>query len=304
MYQLRALDLLTDNSALGKFTYPRYRKWLAGILPETTSPKAFDNCNAVAACMGEVAIGLVIMLKLTNGDAKVVSVMVVRDQRRSGVATALLNAAVAQAKTWNSTKIIADFGNQSDRSAFKGLLASTGWDDPELLEFRLDGYADWPQRMDSKWGSFVDRLIANGFSVSPWDQITVDDRALAETLVAEQDGHVIDYERFEPTMDPAISIAIRQNGTLVGYIHGETSEEVGGSHYVSGYVRKNLQSRGWLLAGLDAVCKQQAAVYGPRSVAIYETWGGNPRMIEFMKRRLANVTISTIERYRSQKPLR
>ncbi len=55
-----------------------------------------------------------------------------------------------------------------------------------------------------------------------------------------------------------------------------------------------------MIAGLHDVCVLQKETYGPDSVAVYETFGENEPMINFMKRRLAAVTLWTDERFQSK----
>ena len=45
------------------------------------------------------------------------------------------------------------------------------------------------------------------------------------------------------------------------------------------------------------------AVHGAKSVAAYETYGANTRMINFMRRKLSDVTLWMDERYQSSKAL-
>lgn len=298
------VDLSSPRPALGRFTYPRYRRWLeTGI--ELGSVDALNRRVrrlAVAAWIGSSPVGLALAACPQHGVGRLLSIMVDVRFRRCGIGSALLTAVEEATRAGGTQTLLTYFGSRIDRTAFVGLLDRCGWSPPKLAEFRLAAPADWTERMGDGWPPFLDRLRGFGFSASPWSDLSAEERARALAIEeAEVPKHWTRVEVLEAKADPAISIALRRHGTVEGWIHGETCPGETFHHYVSGYVRRGLQRLGWLVAGLDAVCRRQAAVYGPTSVAIYETEGDNPAMVAFMKRRLTPITIWMDERYRSEK---
>lgn len=290
------VDLTTENSDLEDLTYPRYRSWLSPAAKADAPTVRAERLAVVARdSTGPLAMALV---SWRDAEAWLMSVFVAKAARRHGIATALLDRVEAELAALGITKIHAEYSSRQDRRAFVRLMASRGWSNPEILEFRLAGYADWPDRMGPEWSRFMARLKDAGFGWSAIAKLTEQETATLQALEDEQGDDLISYWKFAEYSDPAISILLRQHGELVGYILGETDEKTGQHHYTSGYVTPRLQRLGWLPAGLEVVCRLQGAAYGAKSVALYETRGTNTRMVGFMKRRLTPVTIWMDERYR------
>lgn len=297
--RIDVLDLTRPHPDAAPLTYPRLRPWLDGV----ADTEAHIRIGA-AAYDGDHVVGLALASIFKNEEMRLQSIMVPAAHRRRGVGADLIKTVEAEASARDVTALSAYFGNQKNRDGFRGLMAHCGWSAPEMLEFRLAGKADWTTRMGPDWARFLDRLKTKGYSTSLWSEITAEDRSDAEELLKEQREDLpIIFAGYEDFADPALSIAIRRHGKLVGFIIGQTLEQNDYHHYTTGYVSRPLQRAGWLLAGLDDVCSRQSVAYGPSSVAVYETPGHNPRMIEFMKRRLGGVTLWMNERWSVKKVL-
>ncbi len=303
MTDLRLLDLSSANPAFAPFTYPRFRGWLDRTTSVGIAQLDWPQQLAVGAFVGTQAVGLALVGMNRTGPARLLSVMVAADKRREGIGSALQDAACSHAGEAGKTEIEAHFGEHKNRSAFRGLAAAQGWSEPTLLELRLASRADWPSRMPANWERFLARLRKQGFESTRWSDIDDADRERAFALVDEQTGVKIPFKDFEDFSDPGISIAIRRYGELVGYVLGETQEDLPYHHYTTGYVSQSLQKSGWLMAAIDDVSRRQEAIYGAASVAVYETVGNNPPMINFMKTRLRPISLWMNERYIVTKPL-
>ncbi|WP_413208251.1 GNAT family N-acetyltransferase [Rhodospirillum sp. A1_3_36] len=298
IYTLSPLDLSQPNPGVGSLTYPRYRLWFDGAEP------APDTLRATVALAAGLPVGLVVIQRRKSEAVRVLSLMVSRPFRRQGIGRALLGAAEDTALSQGAQALEAHWSSRVDRTAFMALLDNCGWSAPDLLERRLAGHADWPKRMGPGWEGFLEVSRRNGYTATPWTEITPDDRSRAlelEAAEAPEDWPV--FTKFEPHADPHLSVALRHHGDLVGWIHCETRLKEGYHHYVTGYVKRTLQGKGWLAAGLDTVCRRQAEIYGQHSVAVLETPGSNTRMIAFMERRLRPVSLWIDDVYRSTKTL-
>ncbi|MEQ8832440.1 MAG: GNAT family N-acetyltransferase [Alphaproteobacteria bacterium] len=276
-----------DAKAFAALTYPRFRELLgAGPTADGTGRRV----TSIGAILEGRPVGLALLRhRAAGGDApgetRMLSIMVSRGYRRRGIGWGLMQHAVSAARRAESRKLIAYHSNRTrDREVFEAFLAASGWTPPKLAEFRLGGHADWTERLTKSWDPMMRRLAGLGYAAEPWDTITDDDRAVADALVGDRES--FNYRTFEPHIDPAISLVLRRHGRLVGWIFGESPEVEGYHHYTNGYVIPELQALGWVVAGLHDVCRRQAEIYGPKSVAVYETVGENARMIGFMKRRL------------------
>ena len=302
MIRLETLSL--PAPAFARYTYPRFRPLLTG---EETSP----TVQAIGAFLNDIPVGLALLhhdfKELNHADrnqTRLSSIMVARPCRRGGIGRALIRSAMDAAHRFGSNSLIAFHSNSTqNREDFEAFLTATGWEPPELSEFRLAGHADWTERSAPVFQPMLRRLATQGYSAAPWESVTAEDREQANSLIPEE--RVFDYRIYEPHCDKKVSIVLRQHGKLVGWVFGENQKDTGYYHYTNGYVAPALQSKGWLVAGIYVMCRYQAAAYGATSVAVYETLGENARMIGFMKRRLVPVgPLWVDERYASRYQLR
>lgn len=306
------LPLTGPAEVFAPFTYPRFQPVLSQLSEDGARMENMaGTIRAVGVRDGEQPIGLALIQVLpestrrVRGAARVLSVMVGRHYRREGVGKALLSFLERYAGTQGAEDLFTQYSAQTkERAAFEALLSSCGWSPPALLEFRLSGHADWTERVADQWRPMLARMRRQGYSSTPWADISDADRDDAEAVVSEGLIYpLLDFKAFEPHMNPAISIALRQNGKLVGWVLGETLPSTDYHHYTCGHVHPKLQRSGWLIGGIYDVCVLQHAAYGAKSVAAYETFGENTAMINFMRRKLSDVTLWMDERFQATKSL-
>lgn len=299
MFEMARLSLPAPEFAT--MTYPRYRNALTA---------GSDEFEAIGATRDGVPVGLVLLRHrsasagVSNPDTVIVSVFVDRAWRRQGAASELLARAEQRARSAGSCRVLGHYasGNKS-RAAVEALLARRGWSSPALLEFRLGTRPDWTERVAERWDPFMARIRREGFAATVFTDISEADQDAAQAVIDQGLPHPsLDYRIFAPHCDPAISVALRRHGELVGWVLGE-SNEPGLHHYTSGHVRPDLQRRSWLIAGIHAVSRLQCAAYGPDSVGVFETFGTNAPMVAFMQRRLGPTALWVDERFESIKAL-
>ncbi len=310
--RLKVARLTQPAEPFAPFTYPRFRPVLSHLSDGPVRvPDMPGTYEAIGAFDGDTPVGLALLqyppenAQGENDATRLLSIMVDIRVRRKGVGSMILGIAEDHARGAGASLLVAQHSAQTKgRAAFEGLLASCEWSAPTLLEFRLSGHADWTERVADQWRPMLNRLRRQGYSSTPWAEISEADRRDAKAIVDEGLAYpLLDFSIFEPEMDPALSIALRQHGKLVGWVIGESLPTTGYHHYTCGYVCTALQPSGWLIAGVYDVCVLQLAAYGAKSVAAYETYGANTRMINFMRRKLSDVTLWMDERYQSSKAL-
>lgn len=299
---IEVVSLPLPAPGFARFTYPRFRPLLEG------TPKEEERITALAALADGVPAGLALVrhdersLGETDAHARLLSIMVAAGARRRGIGSALLREAALAARRDGTSRLVAYHSNRMrDQEGYEAFLAANAWPAPVLAEFRLAGEADWFLRAPVGWDRILARLARLGYAAEPWDRVSAVDLARMDALGAPAR---FNHRIFAPHSDLAISLVLRRHGAPVGWIFGETRPGEGVHHYTNGWVIPELQSLGWVIAGLIDVCRHQAEVYGPKSVAVYETLGRNDRMIGFMRRRLAPLSpLWMDERYASTRVL-
>jgi GNAT superfamily N-acetyltransferase len=235
-----------------------------------------------------VGAALVMPLQQDPSRFRLLSVFVAPEHRRQGMGSGLLAAAEAVVAAAGGRHLVALHSNRlRSIEAYLGLMRGRGWTGPELLETRIMGPARWVHAAREPWAPLFARLDAQGYSTTPIADKTPDDDAAIALLDSE--GLVEPIFRLVQFADdghPAVSVLVRQHGTVVGWIVGEIGKGFNGIHYTLGYVRPDLRRSGWLLRGLWDVSHRQEAVFGPDSISAFETPGTNTAMTNIIQRRL------------------
>lgn len=289
-----------------RLTYPRYRELLT---IKHSSPVQVD---AIGAWDGDKPIGLALVKHINRlqqdrvPSSRLSSIFVDLPYRGRGVGSMLLQDMTRISEQAGSQELITFHSSRTRaRRAFEALLAHDGWMPPELAEFRLGALAECTNKLAETWGPMMKRLKRNGYSSTPWYEMSEQDRADAEAVSKnEVTNPVLGFHKAEQYSDPLLSLALRQHGKVVGWVFAETPEDKKHHHYTVGFVQENLQKAGWLIAGIFDASQLQFKHYGPKSVTLYETLGDNTQMINFMKKRQAFVTEWMDERFVSRKKLK
>ncbi|WP_417822418.1 GNAT family N-acetyltransferase [Terasakiella sp.] len=290
------VNMQIDEPLFCKLTYPRYARWFNG---EEKTP---DNVLSSVVLLGNMPIGLAIIKLKKKGAAQLLSIMVVATFQRMGIGTLLLQHMEDRARAAKMTQFETHYSDRVDRTPVVSLLQHCGWSQPEHLEHRISAYCDWPKRMGANWKAMVKRCLRNGFSATPWFDISEKEREKALLMETEQVNP--DWPRFalfEPESNPLLSVALRQYGELVGWIHCQSIPQEGYHHYVTGFVTRELQPRGWLLAGMDMIVLKQCEIYGPESLSVYETPASSPGMRAIMEKHFNEACLWMDDRYSCQK---
>jgi hypothetical protein len=238
--------------------------------------------------------------------------MVDRAHRGTGLARALLARAESAALARGCTSLATFYSSRLPaRGEFERLLACSGWAAPSISEMRTAGYA-------AAVAAEMDRLEAShrpylpdGASVEPWSSVSEIERSEVDALVA-----AIEFKAplvpslYERIAHPELSLVLRNNGKIAGWVFGERAGERAGErvsdnlcHYGCGYVIPALRRRGALIGLIRAVCRKQAAMFGPQSVAQLSTTPAVPGMPRFMRERLGPCSLWYDEMWKSSKSL-
>ncbi|MFM9972616.1 MAG: GNAT family N-acetyltransferase [Burkholderiales bacterium] len=307
--QVRVAPLPLPAPGFEKFTFPRYR----GLLLGTETPETTQERFALGAWLGETPVGLAFYSR-SFGEEKnrrLLSVMVSPLMRRQGIATRLFAQGENLARELGAKKITTIHSSQMQAfAAFEALLRKAGWDAPKELEYRLAGKASWAVQAQGDWAPFLARLGKRGFSVSAWTEMTEADREEIRKVVessTDEAGRAFDpfkqNEDFQALVVPELSVLLRRDGQIAGWIIGARGLAANTYHYSSGYAVPSVRRAGWLIGGVWEVCRRQAELFGGESISVFETSPQNQGMRRLMDRQLKLYSVWTDARYISEKRL-
>lgn len=264
------------------FTFPRYQSMLTAADPDAT-------VLALGARVGTTPVGLALLTITPRNNLRLQSMFVDQAHRRQGIARALLEAAEQHARAMDAERMFAFHTDQSlSIYRFVNLLSSSGWKPPEFSTYRLAGKASWVEKARTDWSKFLGRLQQQGVECIFWPELTdADHQLLAQTVTEELPA---EDQEFAPdklkgiSIVPEVSLLIFSGDKIAGWIFGLAGLEKDSYYYSSGYVLPQYQRRGLLLAGLYGVCVKQYELFGPESLACYET--SRPAMKKLMERQI------------------
>jgi GNAT superfamily N-acetyltransferase len=271
------------------FTFPRFRSLVLAEDPEPASPRL-----AFGTSLDGQPAGLVLLSRIYGeGECRLLSIMVSHAARRAGIGSRLLAFAEEMARQQGVRKLRAEHSTRLlSRAAYEALVRKAGWTAPSEREYRLSGKAAWAIEAARDWAPFLGRLRERGFSTTTWAEASADDRANVAALLATE---VPEADRsFDPLVRegrrdalPELSLLLRRQERVVGWLLGSRGALPGVVHYAAGYVLPGFQKGGWLIAGVREVCERQVAVLGPETVAVFETSPKNAGMRRLMEGLLA-----------------
>jgi GNAT superfamily N-acetyltransferase len=295
-----------DGAAFAPLTFPRFRHLLLPGQPSVKWIGVFAAPSTELDLCGDIPVGLVLLWQSPESPAetRLLSVMVHRLYRGKGVASELMARAESAAISQGATSLATSYSSRLPRRLdFERLLARCGWSSPEVSEMRTAGYAAAvAAEMDRLETSHRPYLPPDAV-IGPWSSVTENERAEIDALVAE-----ITFSAFlgpslhEKIAHPDLSLVLRHKGRIAGWVFGERRSD-DFCHYNCGYVVPQLRRRGGLIALIREVCRKQAALFGPQSVAQLSTTPKTPGMPRFMRERFAACALWYDEMWRSTKEL-
>jgi len=302
---LKVERVTLPDERFAKLTYPRFRTLLSQPLESDTG----RNSVAIGAEHRGKPVGLALISpQCSEQNRRLWSVSVAASHRCRGVAKSLLKVGEDAVAGMGTRMLVAYHSSRmSNLEAYERLIKSAGWSPPKELEYRAAARAQWVFDGMRQWQYLLRRLEQKGYSTTGWADRTAQDRTRISELVADEatcPPH-FDPNRWEGRAEPAISVAIRRHGDIVGWIIGERDDRFHDErvyHYSTGWVLPELSRTGWLIGGILDVCRRQAEVFGPDSLSICETLPTNLAMRKFIWERLRPAYVLwTDVRYVSEK---
>jgi GNAT superfamily N-acetyltransferase len=276
MYSLKIL-CEEEASGFGGFTFPYYRSMLGEMLRG-------GRMIAIGAVAPSEAVGLVVAeLKESNRIATVCSIAVAPQQRRKGIATALLRQVESElvAHGCRLAEVIY-MAERPSTPAVEGLLKKNGWLPANLRlmictsDFDLLSRAPWMRQTD----------FPATFEIFPWKELT--DRERAHILKSQENEpwfpEALSPFAHQDTIERLCSFGLRYNGQVIGWciVH-----QLGADTLRCGalFVGKEFAPQGRAIA-LLARSILATRETGRRNF-IFNVSFQRPRMIQFVRRRMA-----------------
>jgi GNAT superfamily N-acetyltransferase len=287
-------------------TFPRFRGLLSPDRQNVIAFGAFAEQSTLALEREEIPVGLALLWKPPEPQAQVslLSIMVHRLYRGKSVASALLAWAESAALSQGASSLVASYSLRLPRRVeFERLLARAGWSSPRVTLMRTAGYA-------AAGAAEMDRLepshrpfLPPGASIGPWSGVTESERGQVDALVAEIPFNAfLAPSLYEKTAHPELSIVLRLNGRIAGWVFGERRSD-GFCYYPCGYIIPALYRRASYVALIREVCRKQAALFGPQSIAELSVTPKVPGLPRFMRERLGPCSLWYDEMWKSTKEI-
>jgi GNAT superfamily N-acetyltransferase len=301
--ELRALE--SAGPEFAPLTFPRYRGLLAPGRQDVTAIGLLAGQSSLTLEGEEIPVGLALLWKQPEqAQMLLLSIRVHRLYRGQGVAGELLARAESAARSQGAASLATTYSSRLPRRVeFERLLDRGGWSAPEVSEVRGAAYA-------AAVAAEMDRLepahrpyLPPGARIEPWSSVTESERGEVDALAAGiAFSAFLSPSLYEKTAHPELSIVLRLNGRIAGWVFGERhSDEL--CYYPCGYIIPALYRRASYVALIREVCRAQAALFGPKSVAQLSATTNVPGLPRFMRKRLAPCALWYDEMWRSTKQL-
>lgn len=235
--------------------------------------------------------GLVVSRRSSLGDGgqSLLSLMVERNYRRRGIASALLKR-LRDHLPEDARALDAHYSDKLPAAtAFGAVLAADGWNAPQVRRRRICGRVGDTHAIFRNRDSLLRRLSREGFIVQSWEQAGEGALALAAQAIAA--GQCPEWADPRPWCDhlhPTASLVLTDPaGTVHGWAVCEWQAPMRRWYFPVGWVSEPQASHGWLLGAYAEGARRLAATHGEDAMAVFESGHGAPAMWRVLERRFS-----------------
>ncbi|WP_280822638.1 GNAT family N-acetyltransferase [Pseudaminobacter soli (ex Li et al. 2025)] len=287
-----SLSVLNRDARLfSGLTFDRFRSALAPLGPSMV---------AIGAIAGGRPVGLAIG-PCEGGEAELLSVAVSPAERNRGIGLGLLQAWQGEAASRGAATMVARYNETiPGRPAFEALAAEASWSAPVEDGLIVLGRAGAMAEAAGAWRTIDLRLSSpNLYDYAPVELSGADASAVEAYLAQPAAAGMLGPVALAQTMAPAFSTLIRRQGVLVGWVlaaeverSGAIELAIGGERairYLEAFLDPAYWHSGITIGAYHHCYARQAALLGPKSVAVYYTNPSKPRMVAITRRRFASI---------------
>jgi GNAT superfamily N-acetyltransferase len=294
-FSLEILD--GDAAAFQSLTFPRLATALTSLAPPYLAVGAYESGRP---------IGLALGLYNAANEARLLSVRVLPEHRRTGVGAALIDAWRTEGLARGVARFAASYSSRLPaRTAFEATLRRARWPAPRLESLYMLGEAEPMASNSATWPAMRERIMDwHGIDFTPWRSPNSADRA-AMARLSTQSSFIGSMKTtlYEDNLDLDVSLAVRRNDELVGWVLAQPVKRPPPSapanhhsmYYPSAYIDEALAHKGLLIGGYYRAFRRQATAYGAASLAALHT--AAPRMMRMVRRRFAPMALCVDEIY-------
>jgi GNAT superfamily N-acetyltransferase len=280
---MRTFVQLSDAKAAAQYrsmTFPAYRGLLnfnyADVAP-----------LAIGTLQNEAPAGLALLVTIPSAsEAELLSIFVSPRLRRSGIALELMQRTLAYCETHRIQNISATYmSGQDSTQTLENIFNKTGWTAPQtrmlVVRCSLDSIksAPWLNRY----------ALPKGYEVLPWAQVTTAEREALRVSNLEKPWIAPDLVPFdfEENYEPVTSVALRVNGTILGWCLNHVVDGV--LRFTCSFLRRDLQRLGRIvLLYSQSVSRAPAAGL---SVGMWTVPIGHAGMVNFARKHMQPYSI-------------
>lgn len=206
---------ITSVAELEPFAEMAMRHHIAAARPFISDPRVV----AVGAFVDGIPAGLLLCVIDSKHNAEIRSVFVVKQYRRRGVASALIQTAEKIVEESGIEAIILGVNVPSESTPIRNVIAKRGWNaKPRRLRCLLSICGPEMRLAEAPWRK--KQLRNSDIEVFPWDEVTTDElRTLADAGARDDCWFPI---KLSPLVDNTylyrpFSIGLRYKGELIGW---------------------------------------------------------------------------------------
>lgn len=264
-------------------TFPLFRPLLALVGTDMMSPGGTRPVARIARDGGRpIGLALAEIPAATPSSAELLSLLVVSDARRRGVATMLLAGIEEDLSRRGVTEVGGVYmSGKPFTAALERVFEKRGYSPPQVRKLVVQCTPEEAARTD--W--FQKAKMPEGGIIFPWTDLPRDEYEALKRSQAERPWipQILEPWSCGERVDPASSVGLRLAGEVAGWVitHRVAPLLV---RYTACFVREDLQGQGALFPLLVASIN---GLMGTGTSCTFVTSNQFPRMVRFTQRRLA-----------------